>query len=314
MNDFLHKFVGSLSAREKAAFRKYASMHSGGEQKNYVRLYDGLESNPDSGLHQIREQFRGESIDKYWSSECNYLFQQLMGSLSNFHRSTSPYRRLNQMVVFVDILLEKGFRNKAGKILRQAKKLAYEFEEFSIILRLIELEEDVLFREGIIGFAEQLNKHGQERQRIVDQIQNLNELRLLREQVRSLQFTESFVTNASRFPNIFDNPLLEDPNLALSIKAKENWYYIRSIREFILRRFDQAHIRQKDYLAFFERHEHFFKKSRKLPILSNSLYIATLNKDLRYFENTLVKLEILEKDPSQDSIYIRYIKYARLLD
>lgn len=314
MNEFLKDFIHSLSAREKAAFRKYASMHGEGAKKNYMRLYDRIEKNPGQSLREIRCHFEGESIDRYWSAEGNYLFQQLMNSLTDHHKTTSDYRRLSQMVLSIDILSEKGFRAKAVKILRQAKKLAYHFEEFSIILRLIEQEEEILFREGIIGFADQLKILAQERQRVVDQIQNLNELRLLREQVRSLQFVESFVNDPNLYPDIFLNPLAADEGQALSLRALENWHYIKGVSCYIIRRFDEALHRQKIYLQFFEAHEYLFKKSRKLPILSNSLYIATLNKEVDSFMEALRKLEDLEKDRSLDTVYIRYIKYARLLD
>jgi len=119
-------------------------------------------------LHEdeLKEQFKGSPIEKYMSSELNYLQQQLLKSMFNFHLESNSERKLYKSILFIDILIEKGYPKRATKILRQAKKMAYKNEDFTTLLKLIQLEEDIFFKEGILGFTKKISELQQERSQV----------------------------------------------------------------------------------------------------------------------------------------------------
>ena len=107
------------------------------------------------------------------------------------------------------------------KVLKQAKSLAYHFEEFTIIFQLIQMEEEILFSHGILHFTAHLEKLKKEREEITQKIQNLNELKLLKVLARELQFIDMpQITNPENHPRVFANPFLEDKKNINSLKAQ----------------------------------------------------------------------------------------------
>lgn len=315
MSQLVHDLIRSLSAREKAWFKRYSGLSGGGDAKNYLRLYEALVQQRVYDPEALQARFAGESLGRHLHSELNYLMEQVLKSLLNFHMERTHYRQLIKMSLYVDMLIEKGFRKQGLKILHKAKKLAYYNEEFSVILKLIQQEEEILFREGVLNFTEKLRQLKEERQIVTDKIQNVNELRLLREQTRELQFTDSYVTDVSKYPHIFDNPLMRSEASALSIRAKEHWYYIQEIRYYLTRRYREGQAAQREFLAFMEGHRHFFKSHKMLSVLSNFLLVAAILCDREALQEGLDRLDALAaSDQHLDRVYIGYIRYGRLLE
>lgn len=314
MSKFMFQFIHSLEMREKAYFKRYAVIHDSKKSKNYLLLYDYLDKMPVFDMDILKAHFADRSIGKYLSSELNYLQDQLLKSLVNFHFNSSPAYRLHKDILYINILMEKGFSKKAIKILRNAKKTAYKFEDFSVILGLIQQEEEILFFEGILGFTDKLMELQKERERVSIQITNLNTLRILREEIRELQFTEGYVSDTSKFPMIFDHPLLKSKDEALSIRAKEHWYYIKDFCFYLTREYQRSIDISKEYLTFVEQNLNIFKDSKLLPLLSNYLHNCILGLDNETFVIVLKKLEALIGDPKLDKVYINYIKYSRVMD
>ena len=315
MSKFLFDFVHDLSMREKAYFKRYVSIYDEDANKNYLKLYAAIEKMKIYDKAKLVEQFKGTSIDKYFSSEINYLKNKLLSSLINFHSNNSPRNKVQKGIFFIQVLIVKGFRKEALKKLKFYKKIAYQQEEFSSILKLIELEEDIHFKEGIIGFRNVLNVLKEERNAITAKIQNLNDLRLLREEIRELQFTERFITNDFiNQKNFYENPILKSDTRCLSIKATGHWYYIHALKNFLKRDYPAALKVSKDYVLFLEKYKYLFPASKSLPVISNYLYFAALLGNKKAFDLSREKLIQLSRQPNVDMTYINYILNARDLE
>ncbi len=315
MEDHVHALIHSLSSREKSYFKRYSRIHGDSPDRNYLHIYEFLEKQRDYDESKLKERFRDKSFVKYLSSEKNYLFEQLLNSLMNYHLNTTVRGKLARSVLHVDILMQRGFDGKARKILQHAKKLAYKYEEFTTIQILIRFEEEIIFKHGGMNFIDQLDELEKERETCIEKVNNINKLRLLKAQARELQFIEQYyVKDPGKYPHIFNNPMLDEESGALSVIAKDFWFYIREIRHYLLREFDESFRWLEKYLEFFEEHEYLFDVNKKLPLLSNYLYLASKTVQTGKFRAALVKLESLKKSKGADANYIDYIKYSRLLE
>ncbi len=314
MSAFVYNLVHSLTTREKAYFKRFTKLYGGDDSKNYLRLYEFLTQLESYDARILHDKFRDEAMGKHLSSELNYLQELILKSLINYTLDSTPYLKLQKTLLFIDVLIDKDFRKQALKILLKAKTLAYKQEDFTIILKLIQLEEEILFNEGILGFTRQLADLQLERNHIYKQIQNLNELRLLREQVRELQFSAMFINDKKQYPEIFNHPLIKNEHQVLSLTAKEHWFYIREFIHYITRNYKDGQKYSAEYLHFLETNPELFKKSKILSTLSNYLFFSALLGDSKTFSATLSKLVVLEKDQLLDQIYISYIKYVRQLE
>lgn len=314
MSEFIYRFIGSLSMSEKAYFKRQAKAHSQNKEKNYLRLFDAIDKMEVYDKDKLKAKFAGESIGKYLSSEINYLLDQLLKSLVNFNFDSSVKTKLQKSILNIDILIDKGFQKRALKLLYEAKKMAYRSEDFTTILKLMQIEEEVLFTKGILGFTEQLSILSKERQNINDQISNLNSFRLMREQIRELQFSGIPIEEIKNHPHFFLPSLSNGDLLPLSLSAKQHWYYIFTLGYYIIGDYESAKEIAKKYAELLGKHDYLFEKLTLLIAISNHMYYCALTKDEVAYNNMLLHLNKLENDPSFDSVFISYIKYARGLE
>lgn len=312
MSEFAYNFINSLSMNEKAYFKKHAKGYSNSQEKNYLRLFDAFDKMDVYDKDKLVAQFRGEPIGKYLSTEVNYLLEQILKSLVNFSFDASVKRKLLKTILSIEVLIEKGFQKRALKILYKSKKLAYRFEEFTTVLELIQIEEEVLFTSGILGFTEQLAILNEERQTLNAQIQNLNTLRLMREQIRELQFSNVPFQEIFKHPHFHLEAAINRKVIPLSNKAKEHWYYIITLGYFLVQNYEKAKEVSEEYFTFLKDHD--FKQQTVLTAISNHLYFCALTKDEDAYTPVLKRLEKLEQNPLNDQVYISYIKYARGLE
>ncbi len=313
MRSILH-LIDGLSSREKAYFRKSAQTHPTHRDKNYLKLYNLIVSNPRMEVAQLKTKLKGTKILTHFTAEMNYLFDQLMRSLLNYNLNKNNTAQILKSIGYIEILLLKDNKHRARKLLNFAKKLAYKSEDFALIIKLIDLEERILFKQGILNFIKKLEALGEERQEVTNKIQNINRLRVLKERVRDFQYSHIFLNYPEQYPDIFLNPLLLDKTNVLSLTALENFYYTKVVTGYVTRNYDDAVIASKIYLDFLEKNNDLFPKTKFLPALSNYLLSLGNVADKKQFFKVLKKLEALESDKTLPQFYINYIKYGRQLD
>ena len=308
------QLIDGMTSREKAYFRKSAQTHPTKRDKNYLKLYDLIISNPNIKVGALKSKLKGTKILTHFTAEMNYLFDQVMRSLLNYNLNKNSTSQILKLIGYIEILLLKDNKERARKLLNFAKKLAYRGEDFALIIKLIDLEERILFKQGILNFIKKLEALGKERQEVTNKIQNINQLRVLKEQVRDFQYSHIFINYPDQHSHIFFNPLFLDESKILSLTGLENFYYTKVVIGYVTRNYKDAVIASEFYLQFLEKNNHLFPKTKFLPALSNYLLSLTNVIDKKQFFKVLKKLEALESDKSLPQYYINYIKYGRQLD
>lgn len=314
MSDSTFNLIKSLSNREKAYFRKQSNIHNEKQDKNYLKLYDFLENSSIYDKEKIKNEFSNTKIEKYLSSELNYLKNRILRSLFNFHLGNSSENETKEGIILVEMLLKKGLKKEALKKLNFVKKNAYKREEFTLLLQLIELEEKIQFREGSYGFLFFLKTNESERNIITNAIENLNEIRILRAELRQLQFSDHFFDNG--LDSILGShkiKILKNKNYSLSKKAKDHWYYTRTMSYYLVRDFNNALQNAQKHLDFLQENEHLFPKEEWLSKVSNFLYMAALLGDKKNYNYGIDLISSLQEEMSLNNYYISYIICSRSL-
>ena len=159
------------------------------------------------------------------------------------------------------------------------------------------------FKEGILGFKDILKKLKEERNTITATIQNLNELRILREEFRELQFSDGYITDDFKSHlALKNNPILKSEKLCLSVKAKGHWYYVQALKHFLLRDFKTALKVSATYVDFLEENSELFPVSSRLPAISNYIYFAARIKNKNSFDKGINILKKISELPNIDLI------------
>jgi hypothetical protein len=317
MSHFLYDLIKSLTTSEKAYFKRHVKIHAGKGDKNYLKIYDTISKLKTYDKTVLPNLFKGTTIEKHQSSEVKYLNDKILLSLFNYNLNKSKRNQIHKDILILEALASKGFKKEALKKLKVLKKNALKYEEFTFVLRLIELEEISLFKQGIMGFKAQLEELNQQRIDITNIINNINRYHLLRQEVRELQFNEHLLNPDIKQELLIkydDQTLVKNKAKCLSKKATEHWYYINVLSNYLQLNFE-AGLRFSDaYVNFIIENNHLFDSSSALPALSNYIYHAALTGNRSHFEKGRDLLQSFSNKKGVSEHYLNYILYTRHLE
>ncbi len=138
--DDLHRLLHSLSQAEKRYVKIFASKHLIGEQNKYMRLFDAVLAMAEHNEEKLKKQIPSRHI----SSEKNYLYNFVLKSMRTFHSEKSVDKQLKEAMLDIRFLIEKRLYDLCDKELQRAKKLAYEYEKFTMLLEILFLERNTV--------------------------------------------------------------------------------------------------------------------------------------------------------------------------
>lgn len=315
MSEVLYELIHGLSISEKIHFKRNAKVHDANEKKNYLKIYEAIEKMDHYDKEVFIAQFKGSTIEKYLSSEVDYLKNKILISLFNSSLVSSKRNKIQKGILEIEVLANKGFQKEAIKKVNFIKKGALLQEEFMFILRLIELEEIIFFKQGVIGYKDKLLRLREERNKVSSLIQNLNDYRLLREEIREFQFSSHLNMNKDQaFKDLCNNPLITEPERCMSFRSKEHWLYFQVLMNYLKRDFAVGLSISLEYVEFMNQHAHLFDVSKILPALSNYIYHAALNRDRQHFDQGIEMLGQLSRNKDVSKHYFKYILYTRSLE
>lgn len=315
MSAFLIKLVHSLSKGEKRYFRQFAGSQVQNPSKNYLKIYNVLIQSKSTALHELSALIKNTTASKHLQSETLYLKDKILWSLYNYQIQSSKRNQIQKGILLAEVLTNKGFQTEAIKKLKTIKKTAEKYEELTMLLSIIELEEKMLFKEGIIGYKDKLQDLKTERNILVNKIQNLNEYLILREELREIQFSEQLLTNDTKsLSTLYNNPLVLDNSNCLTLKAQDHWFYTQVLSNYLLRNFTDGLNHSMEYVKFLFTHRHLFNSQKLLPAISNLLFHAALTRTKPSFNMGLHYLESATKNNHVASQYVKYIRYTRYLE
>jgi len=315
MENFTHKLIRNMSLSEKVHFKRNSMIHSNKMDKNYLKIYEALESMDHFNKEILVDFFKGTSIEKYLSSEMNYLKDRILISLFNYNLNNSKRNQIQKGILMVEVLASRGYQKEAIKKIKSLKKTAILQEEFTWILRLIELEEIVLFKEGVIGYKNKLEELNNQRQVITNKIQNLNEYHILRQEIRELQFSKNLLQNKAQYIEpIINNPLIRDQKKCQSVRAKEHWFYINVLANYLQYNFNTGLDISSQYIGFMQKNKNLFDLNKMMPALSNYLYHSALTSQVHHYQVAKNMLLNVSKSKSISQSYLSYIIFSRSIE
>jgi hypothetical protein len=143
----LYDLVKSLTGSEKRYFRLNASKQKG--NKNYLKLFDAVDTQKIFDEAAIKRKFRNESFIKNITVTKNYLYNLIFKSLISYHEKKSVDVKLGNLLFSCKLMFEKSLYKQFFKSLVSGKELAYRTERFSYILEFIEFEKQIMKRDKI---------------------------------------------------------------------------------------------------------------------------------------------------------------------
>ena len=120
-----------MSGHEKRYFKMMASHQAG--QKKYLALFDAIAAQKIYDEKELKERFRGEKFLKQFSVAKNYLYDQVLKSLHQYH--TKPFKETQSLLRISTILWNKGLYRQAERMLKKALRIAKSTEDYGAVIQ-----------------------------------------------------------------------------------------------------------------------------------------------------------------------------------
>lgn len=172
----LHELVHSMTKNEKRYFKIAASKHVIGSKNNYVKLFDFVVKQTEPDDEEIRERFKGENFVKRLSAAKYDLYNLILRSLNEYHTMDTVKGQIRDHLQRASVLQNKALYAQAQKVLQGAKKQAYQFDEFKLILEIIDQELAVIQRLGqMVERRDEVDELQDEAEVIIKRMLNISE-------------------------------------------------------------------------------------------------------------------------------------------
>jgi len=238
----LFKLIHSLTRSEKRFFKISSTQLSG--EKNYVKLFDFIDSQQKYDEQAIKVAFKNEAIVRNLPSEKNYLYRQILKSLRAYHTNNSVNSIIQKIIKNIEILYAKALYKECGKYIEKVKKIAVNNEKFHYLDEIV-LWEYRLLEESLdrLELKKDVNQLIDELQNINSKRDNLHEFSCIYSQINHLFRIDGFVRSPQEnniLKQIKQHPLVVNKNSALSVRASFMQHYIKGVCATIDRDFFKA--------------------------------------------------------------------------
>ncbi len=305
----LFNLVKSLSKSEKRYFKLTSSLQSG--EKNYMRLFDAIEAQDEYDEAEIKEKFKGETFIKHLPSEKNHLYSLILKSLRGFYADKSAAAILQEQLRNIELLFNKALYKECSKIIKKAKKIAYNYEKHYFLLDLIGWEKTLVEEEYLQGkFDKDLTKLVEEESDCLEKLRNLAEYQILYSKINYAFRRGGYVRNAEEkkiVNDIANYHLIKGKNTALSTKAATACYYIKGLCATTERNIDESYVNFKKVIKIMEENPMIMKELPQRYVKAiNNLMFAYMDYE-RWDEcfDMIDKLKSLGKKPGFESMDVQ---------
>jgi len=272
----LFQLIKSLSKSEKRYFKLTSSLQSG--EKNYMKLFDAIEAQEEYDEAAIKKKFSGETFIKHLPSEKNHLYSLILKSLRGFYADKSAAAILQEQLRNIELLFNKALYKECAKLIRKAKKMAYDYEKYYFLLDLIDWEKTMVEEEYLRGnFDKDLTKLVNEESECIEKLRNLAEYQMLYSKINYVFRKGGYARNEDEqkiVSDISNYHLIKGKNTALSTKAATACYYIKGLCASTERNLDESYVNFKKVVKIMEDNPLIMKElsKRYVKALNNVMF------------------------------------------
>lgn len=220
----LSDLIKSLTASEKRYFRLSAGLQKG--SKIYLTLFNIIDSQKIHDEEKVREQFNKKASGRNLSFTKNYLYKMIFKSLMNIYNENSTDAKLGNIIGRSRIMYEKALFPQYFKHLTSGRELAKKYERFTRVIDFLETERQLSKKEDLIKKSTDDNYN--EEVFYLKKIENNNIYKRAVSSLLEIRRTEGVLRNPAtekKIKEIFSIPELREESNAISVTAKEKFYF-----------------------------------------------------------------------------------------
>jgi hypothetical protein len=310
----LFELIKSLNKQEKRYFKVFASRHVIGEKNNYVKLFDAIENQDVYNEAKIKEIFRNEKFLKQLPVAKNYLYNLILKSLNSFHKEKSVASKINELIESAAILDKKTLYIQSSKALKKARLLANAHQKYPQLVEINNWTWKISGRAQYSpGLEERFEKILKDEDSVLENMSNLSKYFNLERKIMILhQKALRQKADEKKWQKFLSDPLLKNPENALSYEAKNLFHNLSAACHFKLGSTAAAHRHIAEHIKLIESYPLLLPENIERYVLVLSDLVAVQRRLGRYGEmsRTISKLRNL---PSAYTILLEQNFYRTVL-
>lgn len=315
----LYFLIKTLSIAERAYFKKYAKRFSDGDTLS-LKLFEEIEKQIEKEIEYNEEIIR-EKLDKIknanqFSVAKNYLYDLVLKSLLIVKSEKSLDDRLDKYIGQIEMLMEKTLFDQAHKILKKAKKIAYEHENYTKLYVILQIEKNLLFEKVLPNIEKLQNDIFEEELFCLNSLKKKSEIQNLSAKVTSLMINNGLLQDEKELKKakqIMSHPLLKKLDDKDSYTFKVFFYHIHTTYNSLIADFENNFEYMKKFLAMIESYplQIARKATNYLYVSFNMMSACTY---CRRYDEFFYYLEKFRSIPERYKVpKTEYIKYLLFL-
>ncbi len=278
-SDLFH-FIKSLDKKEKKYFRRFASSRPGGTEAKYVKLFDAIKKQDEYSEEKIIGSLKISGKPRLANMK-KHLHNLVLHAMRDLHAGGKMESRLNELSETIPLLFEKGLYSQCIKTLRSARKLAYEKEDFSELLHLIEWEKRMAEARVYGGFSRNINDIENEEKMLSEKLQIMRNYQNIRYYIHRHYSGNGFARTKKEqqiYLDLLKKDALRNRKEKLPYNAQCDYYFARGVCYFATSDWEKCYSNQKSLIAFMEAYPGRlqYEKRKYLTTLTNFFAILRL--------------------------------------
>ncbi len=319
-SDIVFELIKSLKQPEKRYFKVYASRAPGGEENMYNKLFDAIDKGKEYDEVKLNEEF-SELDRKQFSIAKMRLYDMIIRSLDAFHSNSSIDAQLKKLLHGAEILYKKTLYRQADRLLKQAKKMAYDYEKHTSLLEIFKWEKLLIEKDTYEEVTDEQLQHIYEEDRVI-----LKKIELHSEfwNVKSNLFRTLNKTGSARsqeelekFRNIIATRLQGHDDRYFYYETRYLYNHISSAFSFSIGDYKESYKHLTANLKLIEDNLEMFSEEPNIyfSLLTNIVYIASqlkMYKEVFYYLDKLRKLPAEFESARNEDLDVRmfYLMYS----
>lgn len=149
----LFELISRLNSSEKRYFKAFCQKQTHDNQPLYLHLFEILEKMEKWDREVLNRAVADSGLKDQLGETMNYLQKTILASLRQFHRVGNVAFRIREMLMNVELLLDKEMHSAARKELNRLRKLALKMEKLETLPEINSLELTLHLRERGVSLA-----------------------------------------------------------------------------------------------------------------------------------------------------------------
>lgn len=268
--------IKTLTKTERAYFKKYAKRYSD-EDTLSLKLFEGIEEQAEKEVDYnedlIRQKLNKIQNLNQLSVAKNYLYDLVLKSLLTAQSEKSLDDKFDKYIAQAELLMNKTLFEQSMKMLKKAKKLAYEYENYTKLYTILQIEKNLFFEKVYPDIEKIQNSLFEEELFCLNTLKKKSEIQNLSSQITSLMVNNGLLQDEKEIKKakaVMSHPLLQKMDENDSYTFKVFFYHIHTTYNSLITNFEKTFTYMKQFLEMVESYP--WQIERKATNLLNVSY------------------------------------------